>query len=214
MSTTGDYAKLKKAEILLFLTSGKTGFVSEAAMLAKVENWNLRKWRLDDPVFAEAIVAAVCAAKEVRLDFAEAKLLENIGNNDNAAIIFYLKTQGRERDYGDKIEHNHSVTPTIDIDEAARRIAFAMNAAILSGRALEGNYSEVVKVPGISDARDALAPESKMSSARKKVLRAEMVAAKAKAAKVAKAEAKASLVRESAGSAEERAAEAMLRNLR
>lgn len=37
--------------------------------------------------------------KESMLDMAEGKLLQNIQSNDNTAIIFYLKTQGKDRGY-------------------------------------------------------------------------------------------------------------------
>lgn len=37
--------------------------------------------------------------KNTMLDLAETKLLQNIQANDNTSIIFYLKTQGKERGY-------------------------------------------------------------------------------------------------------------------
>jgi len=37
--------------------------------------------------------------KEERLDFAESALLKRIKDDDTTAIIFYLKTQGRDRGY-------------------------------------------------------------------------------------------------------------------
>lgn len=42
--------------------------------------------------------------RESLLDLAESKLIENISNNDNTAIIFFLKTQGRGRGYNERVE--------------------------------------------------------------------------------------------------------------
>ena len=44
-----------------------------------------------------------------------------------------------------QIEHNHAIE--IDINEAARRIAFAMNSAIEAGQTIEGNFTELLQVP-------------------------------------------------------------------
>ena len=38
------------------------------------------------------------------LDLAESKLIENIKDNDNTAIIFYLKTKGKKRGYIERSE--------------------------------------------------------------------------------------------------------------
>lgn len=37
--------------------------------------------------------------KESLLDLAESKLIDNIKNNDTTSILFYLKTQGKNRGY-------------------------------------------------------------------------------------------------------------------
>jgi hypothetical protein len=41
---------------------------------------------------------------ESMLDIAETKLFENIKDNDNTAIIFYLKTKGKSRGYIERSE--------------------------------------------------------------------------------------------------------------
>lgn len=50
---------------------------------------------------------------EEQVDFAEEKLFENIGENDNTAIIFYLKTKGRHRGYIEKKETKLDVKGSI-----------------------------------------------------------------------------------------------------
>ena len=43
--------------------------------------------------------------KEVAIDFAESKLLENIKNNKEASIFFFLKTQAKNRGYVERVEN-------------------------------------------------------------------------------------------------------------
>ena len=42
------------------------------------------------------------------LDLAETKLHENINDNDNTAIIFYLKTKGKKRGYIERLDIDHT----------------------------------------------------------------------------------------------------------
>ncbi len=51
---------------------------------------------------------AYSAETESVLDIAESKLIENIQDNDNTAIIFYLKTKGRNRGYVEKYQPDDS----------------------------------------------------------------------------------------------------------
>ena len=55
------------------------------------------------------------AETESVLDLAESKLIENIGANDNTAIIFYLKTKGKNRGYIEKSQLEHSGTVKAEI---------------------------------------------------------------------------------------------------
>lgn len=57
-------------------------------------------WRKDDPDFAQAVTDL----GEGVLDMAEAKLLQLINAGDRQAIIFYLKSKGKSRGYGDRCE--------------------------------------------------------------------------------------------------------------
>lgn len=56
----------------------------------------------------ESTKQAYLNEKESLLDIAESKLIENIQDNDNTAIIFYLKTQGKKRGYSESNSLNDS----------------------------------------------------------------------------------------------------------
>ena len=51
------------------------------------------------------LAVAVEDARETMLDNAESMLYKHIADNNLTALIFYLKTQGRERGYVEKLEH-------------------------------------------------------------------------------------------------------------
>jgi hypothetical protein len=74
------------------------GFISQAAKILKCTNATVYHYKERYSEVEEAIKNE----RESLLDFAESKLLENINNNDNAAIIFFLKTQGKHRGYSEK----------------------------------------------------------------------------------------------------------------
>ena len=53
---------------------------------------------------SERLQKVLLAQREEMLDFAEAKLYQQIRNDNITAIIFYLKTQGRSRGYTQRVE--------------------------------------------------------------------------------------------------------------
>jgi len=165
---TDQVIKLKQA-VLDALLDGRAGFATDACALAGLNYGNFWDWRQNDPEFEIQWRNALEVVRERRLDFAESKLLENIGKNDNTAITFFLKTQGKLRNYNDRVDHTIEAPHAIDLDEAARRIAFAMNAAILSGRTMEGVYTEVLTVPTMADERNKLLVHAREAGAVKRV---------------------------------------------
>lgn len=57
----------------------------------------------------EGLEDAVIQGRNARLDFAESKLDQNINNGDTTAIIFLLKTLGKERGYVERQENKTDV---------------------------------------------------------------------------------------------------------
>lgn len=57
-------------------------------------------WVREDEAFAEAVTEI----KDIQLDFGESQLLKKMKDNDTAAIIFFLKTQGKGRGYIERSE--------------------------------------------------------------------------------------------------------------
>ena len=60
----------------------------------------------------ESTKQALADECESVLDLAESKLIENIEDNDNTAIIFLLKTKGKKRGYVERYENVNENTNT------------------------------------------------------------------------------------------------------
>lgn len=167
-----------KARLLDALYDGRANFLDDACVLIKLNYRTAWDWRRKDQDFAEALEDAMADVRERRLNRAERKLDENVEKGDNTAIIFFLKTIGRLRGYQERLQVDSTVTHTIDIDEAAKRIAFAMNAAIDRGEAIEGDYTEVIgALPPV------LTPSEQHAKAAKDMEAAPILAKKRKAKK-------------------------------
>ena len=72
------------------------GVVSHAANLAKIKRQKHYRWIKEDKDYRESVEELDLFA----LDFAESKLFTKIKEGDTTSIIFYLKTKGRVRGYG------------------------------------------------------------------------------------------------------------------
>jgi len=76
------------------------GLLTLAAKKAGVSYTTMGRYIADFPTVAQA----VREAKESLLDFAEGKLYQKMQQGDMTAIIFYLKTQGKRRNYTERQE--------------------------------------------------------------------------------------------------------------
>lgn len=80
------------------------GNISKACEKIGVSRQTYYDWRNDDPMFLEAVKNV----KDGAVDMAETALLKQITEGNTTAIIFYLKTQAKDRGYGDQIQVEHS----------------------------------------------------------------------------------------------------------
>ena len=92
--------KDKKKKDFIEALRNNLGHISNSCIAANISRKTYYRWLDDDKDFKEDTEHI----QESLLDLAECKLLENIENNENTAIIFYLKTKGKKRGYIEKQE--------------------------------------------------------------------------------------------------------------
>jgi hypothetical protein len=80
------------------------GFISVAAKRLGCSHQTVRNYA----VKYETCKQAVFDAKEEMKDLAEGKLYQNINKNDTTSIIFFLKTQAKDRGYVERQEFDHT----------------------------------------------------------------------------------------------------------
>lgn len=82
-------------EQMVKATKGSGGFVTEIARRLGCDRSTVYAYKKRHP----EVAAAIADEKEAQLDFAESKLLDLIQKGNIAAVIFFLKTQGKSRGY-------------------------------------------------------------------------------------------------------------------
>ena len=101
MSENGNSKKREEtAARIIAAISESNGLLTLAAKKAGIGYSTVWRYTQDFPTVKQAVTEA----KERMLDFAEGKLYEKIKSGDNAAIIFFLKTQGKKRGYVERSE--------------------------------------------------------------------------------------------------------------
>ena len=90
---------IKRAQIEALEKS--LGIVTTACRQTGVARSTHYKWMQEDEEFAQAVKDL----DDVAIDFAESKLHKRIEAGDTTAVIFYLKTKGKNRGYIERQEH-------------------------------------------------------------------------------------------------------------
>lgn len=88
-----------KKQAMISALEKSLGVVSTAAKIAGIDRHLHYDWLKEDHEYS----AKVAELKNVALDFAESKLHSLIDSMNPTAVIFFLKTQGKQRGY---IEQN------------------------------------------------------------------------------------------------------------
>ena len=83
----------------LFALRSSHGIIKSACEETGISRMTVHRWRKADPNFNEEMEAIM---KDDQFDFVESKLMERIKGGDTVAIIFYLKTKGKNRGYSEK----------------------------------------------------------------------------------------------------------------
>jgi hypothetical protein len=76
------------------------GIVSYAVKAVGINRSTHYRWMKEDEVYK----AAVEDITEVTLDYVEQKLIDQIDDDHPASIMFYLKSKGKKRGYGQSVE--------------------------------------------------------------------------------------------------------------
>lgn len=87
-------------ERLLISLKDCSGIVTFACEKVRLSRQTFYRWYREDAEFKER----VDAINELQIDVAEASLLKKIQKGDTTAIIFYLKTKGKDRGYSERRE--------------------------------------------------------------------------------------------------------------
>lgn len=86
-----------KEKFLIILDKHK-GIIANACKQLELPLKTLNKWRKEDSDFDERIQLI----KEVQLDYVEDALMKQIKQGNTQAILYYLRTQGKSRGWGDE----------------------------------------------------------------------------------------------------------------
>ncbi len=93
-------AKAQRQKKFLEAFANTNGIIAPACESIGISRKTFYLWKNEDKDFAELVEEIA----ERQTDFVEGKLQQKIDEGDTTAIIFYLKTKGRNRGYSERIE--------------------------------------------------------------------------------------------------------------
>ena len=139
-----DVETKEKKRLLLDELRKSRGIIKTACKNAGVSRPTCLKWRDNDPEFKSEFDEI----SEEQIDEVESTLLANILKGDTTAAIFYLKTKGRNRGYGN-MEVSEAVgaenTPKAKADPVAMRRLGGIKAGLVKALKKDGKYSDGLK---------------------------------------------------------------------
>jgi len=108
----------KDKEDLLKALAENSGIISAACRAANISRHTFYRWYDEDEDFAEK----VDDVKEMQKDFCEALILKKMKEGDTTMIIFYAKTQMKDRGYTERKELTGKngedlIPPEIDLNK-------------------------------------------------------------------------------------------------
>lgn len=120
---------------ILKAVNDSKGFVSVIAKRLKCNMSTVHRWK----VKSKAVREAIQEEREKEIDFAEGQLHLLMTEKSPAAIIFFLKTQGKARGYVEKQEFDH----TFAIPETVNCYTYEKGEKVsTNGLASNGTVSE------------------------------------------------------------------------
>lgn len=90
----------KEKEELIYALSQNSGIVASACRACNISRQTYYRYYNEDPVFKEK----ADDVKELQKDFAESLILKKMKEGDTTMIIFYAKTQMKDRGYTERSE--------------------------------------------------------------------------------------------------------------
>jgi len=130
------YGKEQTARRIIEALKESRGLLTDAAKRAGVSYSTVWQYAHNYP----SVKQAVEEAKEGMLDLAESKLFHAINNGNMTAIIFFLKTKGKERGYVERSEHTgeNGLPIQVEVNARDKLLSILNRLASRSGEA-EGN---------------------------------------------------------------------------
>jgi hypothetical protein len=104
MNKSINLTKKQKQDLFLKALEKNSGNISESCKKINISRKTFYHWCKKDENFKNQVEEI----KESLIDLAENKLMEQIKKGNITAIIFFLKTKGKERGYTEKQEIKHS----------------------------------------------------------------------------------------------------------